>query len=116
LVLAAALVPIASVVPAAAMTLQVEASDGLPGFHRVDLQRYLALHMAEAGLGEWLFEPAADGDSARDRVELTGATFYTNGYWISGEGLSRNAVGLIPPAGLDRVPDTSVAPRATPAS
>jgi hypothetical protein len=52
------------------MTLQVEASDGLPGFHRADLQRYLALHMAEARLGEWLFVPGADG-SARDRVEWT---------------------------------------------
>lgn len=71
LVVAAVLVPFASAVAAAAMTLQVEASDGLPGFHRADLQRYLALHMAESGLGEWLFVPAADGGSARDRVEWT---------------------------------------------
>jgi hypothetical protein len=69
LALAAALVPFASLLAAAAMTLQVEASVGLPGFHRADLERYLALHMAEAGLGEWRFEPAADSGSARDRVE-----------------------------------------------
>ena len=69
LVLAATLVPVASAVAAAATTLQVEAATGLPGFHRDDLQRYLAVHMAEAGLGEWRFEPAADTGVARDRVE-----------------------------------------------
>jgi len=68
-VLAAALVPFASAVAAAATTLQVETATGLPGFHRGDLQRYLALHMAEAGLGEWRFEPAADNGSAANRVE-----------------------------------------------
>jgi len=69
LVLAATLVALALPVAAAAITLQVEAATGLPGFHRGDLQRYLALHMAEAGLGEWRFEPAADTGAARDRVE-----------------------------------------------
>ncbi|MGC1885786.1 MAG: hypothetical protein WA709_06770 [Stellaceae bacterium] len=71
LVLAATLVPLASAAAAAGSTLQVEAATGLPGFHRGDLQRYLALHMAEAGLGQWRFEPAADSGSARDRVEWT---------------------------------------------
>src|ERR1700730_13639193 len=71
LVLAATLVALALPVAAAAITLQVEAATGLPGFHRGDLQRYLALHMAEAGLGEWRFEPAADSRPARDRVEWT---------------------------------------------
>ena len=71
LVLAATLVPLTLPVAAAAITLQVEAATGLPGFHRGDLQRYLALHMAEAGLGEWRFEPAADSGAARDRVEWT---------------------------------------------
>jgi hypothetical protein len=71
LVLAATLVPFALPVAAAAITLQVEAATGLPGFHRDDLQRYLALHMAEAGLGEWRFEPAANSGPARDRVEWT---------------------------------------------
>src|ERR1700751_6054118 len=69
LVLAAALMPFASAVAAAATTLQVEAATGLPGFHRDDLQRYLAAHMAEARLGEWRFEPAADNASAANRVE-----------------------------------------------
>src|SRR6516164_3534688 len=56
-------------IAAAAMTLEVEASNGLPGFHRDELQRYLALHMAEKGLGEWRFEPAAENGSAANRVE-----------------------------------------------
>ena len=71
LALAAMLMPFASAIAAAAMTLQVQASTGLPGFHRDDLQRYLALHMAEARLGEWRFEPAADNGSAANRVEWT---------------------------------------------
>jgi hypothetical protein len=53
LVLAATLVPFAAAVAAAATTLQ----------------RYLVLHMAEAGLGEWRFEPAANNGSAGNRVE-----------------------------------------------
>ena len=69
LALAAALAPFATVIAAAATTLQVEASGGLPGFHHGELQRYLALHMAETGLSEWRFEPAADSGSAHDRVE-----------------------------------------------
>jgi hypothetical protein len=63
--------PFASAIAAAAMTLQVAASDGLPWFHRGDLQRYLALHMTETGFGEWRFEPAADSASAANRVEWT---------------------------------------------
>ena len=58
-------------IAAAAMTLEVEASNGLPGFHRDELQRYLALHMAEEGLGEWRFEPATVGGTAANRVEWT---------------------------------------------
>jgi hypothetical protein len=69
LVLAATLVLVALPVAAAAITLQVAAATGLPGFHHGDLQHYLALHMAEAGLGEWRFEPAPDSGPARDRVE-----------------------------------------------
>jgi len=71
LALAATLMPFASAIATAAMTLQVEASDGLPGFHRADLSRYLAQHMAEAGLGEWRFEPAGGSGSASNRVEWT---------------------------------------------
>jgi hypothetical protein len=70
LALVAVLVPGTSAA-AAQTTLQVEASSGLPGFHRGELQRYLVLHMAEVGLGDWRFEPTAEGASARDRVEWT---------------------------------------------
>ena len=49
--------------------LEVEASGGLPGFQRADLQRFLALHMGEARLADWRFEPAPLRDSAPDRVE-----------------------------------------------
>jgi hypothetical protein len=54
---------------AAQLTLQVGTSDALPGFHLRDLPRYLALHMAEARLTDWRFEPAVDKGSAQDRVE-----------------------------------------------
>jgi len=70
LALVAALVPGTSAT-AAQTTLQVEASSGLPGFHRRELPRYLVLHMAGVGLGDWRFEPAAEGASARNRVEWT---------------------------------------------
>jgi hypothetical protein len=70
-ILSATMVPFASAIASAAITLQVETATGLPGFHRDDLQRYLALHMTEEGLGEWRFEPAADSAPARDRVEWT---------------------------------------------
>lgn len=68
LVLAAALMPFAPAVAAPAKTLEVEATASLPGFHRGDLLRYLARHMAETELADWRFEPANDG-SAADRVE-----------------------------------------------
>src|SRR5215471_14708140 len=54
LALVAALVP-GTLAAAAQTTLQVEAFSGLPGFHRGELQRYLVLHMAEVGLGDWRF-------------------------------------------------------------
>jgi hypothetical protein len=56
--------------PAAAfITLKVEASNGLPGFPRADLSRYLASQMTEVGLSDWRFEPAAETGSGPDRVE-----------------------------------------------
>ena len=55
--LATTLVALAPAPAASTMTLSVEASDGLPGFHRADLSRYLASHMAEARLADWRFEP-----------------------------------------------------------
>ena len=71
LVFAAALVPFASAVPAAAMTLEVEASTTPPGFHRGDLLRYLVRHMAETKLADWRFEPAKADTEASNRVEWT---------------------------------------------
>jgi hypothetical protein len=70
LVLAATLVPFPATA-AASVTLRVEAADTLPGFHLADVPRYLALHMAEARLVDWHFEPAADEGSSPDRVEWT---------------------------------------------
>jgi hypothetical protein len=59
------------------LTLQVEASDTLPGFHLGDLPRYLALHMAEARLADWRFEPTTGRGSAPDRIEWS---FKLNAY------------------------------------
>jgi hypothetical protein len=49
-------------------TLKVEAANGLPGFHRADLSRYLASQMAGAQLADWRFEPTEADSSAPDRV------------------------------------------------
>ncbi|MBV8091605.1 MAG: hypothetical protein JO139_18940 [Alphaproteobacteria bacterium] len=63
--------PIASVSAEAAITLKVVAFHGLPGLHHSALSRFLAAHMADAGLADWRFEPA-DGDNASpNRVEWT---------------------------------------------
>jgi hypothetical protein len=51
------------------VTLRIKASDTLPGFHSSQLPRYLALHMADARLTDWRFEPAAAKGAAPDRVE-----------------------------------------------
>ena len=68
-VLAACCAPLSSTTAAPASTLTVEASNGLPGFRRADLLRYLASHMAEAGIADWRFEPTAGTGQAADRVE-----------------------------------------------
>jgi hypothetical protein len=70
LALATTFVPLTSRA-AASVILKVEAADTLPGFHLADLSRYLALHMAEARLADWRFEPAADEGAWPDRVEWT---------------------------------------------
>ena len=57
--LAASVLLFAPAVAAAPLTLQVEASDTLPGFHIGDLPRYLALHMAEARLPDWRVDEQA---------------------------------------------------------
>jgi len=68
--------------PAAAfITLKVEASNGLPGFPRADLSRYLASQMTEVGLSDWRFEAAAESGSGPDRVEWS---FKLNPY-VGGE-------------------------------
>jgi len=61
--------PVASAPAAAQVTLQVEASHGLLGLHHSALSRFLAAHMAEVGLADWRFEPAASDSVAADRVE-----------------------------------------------
>jgi hypothetical protein len=71
LALAATLFRLAPANAEAPLTLQVEAADTLPGFHLGDLPRYLALHMAEAHLADWRFEPAAGKGLAPNRVEWT---------------------------------------------
>jgi hypothetical protein len=72
LVLAATLVPFVPVIAGAPLTLQIEASHGLPGLHHSALARFIAAHMAEAGLADWRFEPAAANAAiAPDRVEWT---------------------------------------------
>src|SRR5215471_14150557 len=53
------------------ITLQVRAFHGLPGLHHSALSRFLAAHMADAGLADWRFEPKNSDASARDRVEWT---------------------------------------------
>jgi hypothetical protein len=62
---------IASAPAAAQVTLQVAASHGLPGLNHSALLRFLAAHMADAGLADWRFEPAEGDTAAPDRVEWT---------------------------------------------
>jgi hypothetical protein len=56
---------------AAPITLKVEAIHGLPGLTYSALSRFLAAHMADAGLADWRFEPAERGTDAPNRVEWT---------------------------------------------
>jgi hypothetical protein len=51
------------------ITLKVEAIRGLPGLPHSALSRFLTAHMAEVGLADWRFAPAAGDGSAPDRVE-----------------------------------------------
>ena len=69
LALAATLSPFVPAIAGAPLTLEAETSDTPPGFHLGDLSRYLALHMAQARLADWRFEPAADNGLAPDRVQ-----------------------------------------------
>ena len=68
MVVVALLTPFTLIV-ASALTLQVETSDTLPGFHIADLARYLAVQMSAARLADCRFEPSVDNSSAPDRVE-----------------------------------------------
>jgi hypothetical protein len=67
--LAAALGPFASTFAATPVTLQVEVSHGLPPLHHSALSRFIAVHMAEAALADWRFEPAQGSGVPADRVE-----------------------------------------------
>jgi hypothetical protein len=60
-----------SVNAAAPITLKVAAFHGLPGMHHSALSRFLAAHMADAGLADWRFEPAEGDTEAPNRVEWT---------------------------------------------
>ena len=60
---------LASAATAAQVTLQVEAPHGLPGLHHSALARFIAARMAQVGLADWRFEPAAGSAVAADRVE-----------------------------------------------
>jgi hypothetical protein len=71
LALVALLWPFASVNAAAPITLKVEAVHGLPGLNHSALSRFLAAHMADAGLADWRFEPAEGDVAAPNRVEWT---------------------------------------------
>ena len=62
---------LASAATAAQVTLQVEAAQGLPGLRHFALGRFIAAHMAQVGLADWRFEPAAGSGIAADRVEWT---------------------------------------------
>jgi hypothetical protein len=61
--LVAILAPVPPAGAASSITLEVDATGGLPGFHRGELRRYLVLHIAGSGLDGWRFEPAADAQS-----------------------------------------------------
>jgi hypothetical protein len=67
--LAIAFAPFISAPAAAQMTLAVAAFHGLPGLHHSALSRFIAAHMAEAGLANWRFEPSTGDGLAADRVE-----------------------------------------------
>ena len=58
-----------STAAAAQPILQVTAFHGLLGLHHSALSRFLAAHMADAGLANWRFEPATGSGPAADRVE-----------------------------------------------
>jgi len=64
-----ALALFASAPAAAQATLEVQATRGLPGLHHSALARFVAVHMAEAGLADWRFEAATGDGVAADRVE-----------------------------------------------
>jgi hypothetical protein len=69
LLLATALGPFASASGATPVTLQVGSPQGLPGLHHSALSRFIAAHMADAGLANWRFEAAPGAGIAADRVE-----------------------------------------------
>jgi hypothetical protein len=71
LALTAMLGPLAPARAEAPVTLKVEAFHGLPGLHHSALSRFLAAHMADAGLSDWRFEPAQGDNAAPNRVEWT---------------------------------------------
>ena len=71
LALAAALGPFTSTFAATPVMLEVEVADGLPPQQHSALSRFIAVHMAEARLADWRFEPAGGSSVLADRVEWT---------------------------------------------
>jgi hypothetical protein len=69
LALVALVCPFAPATAETPITLKVEAAHGLPGLHHSALCRFLAAHMADAGLADWRFEPAEGDVDAPNRVE-----------------------------------------------
>jgi hypothetical protein len=65
------LLPFPATRAAAPITLKVETFHGLPGLNHSALSRFLAAHMADAGLADWRFEPAEGETAAPNRVEWT---------------------------------------------
>jgi hypothetical protein len=61
--------PFASGNAAGPITLMVEATHGLPSLHHSALSRFLAAHMADAGLADWHFEPVDGKSEPPNRVE-----------------------------------------------
>ena len=69
---------------ASSIVLEVGATGELPGFQQGELPIYLALHMSDAGLPEWRFEPAMGEGLPANYVQWT----FTLKPYAEGEALS----------------------------
>src|ERR1700756_4155702 len=69
LILMTTLLPFAPAEAAEPITLEVDATRGLPHLHHSALSRFIAEQMAKVGLSDWHFEPGERGVPAPNRVE-----------------------------------------------